>query len=155
MKKTCTRRKRLTVHNHCILGELLGKIKKDPLPPLKKTPVGGTVMAPLGRSNNAPRPLVSNRYMDSSDFFPVCLFISAKLTRSWQVTFSFDPIEQRLNFSPLAHILQILLASKINSHFFCKLLSRSTRWEVGHQSSKCRSVQNSLGHQPSSHVDLK
>merc|ERR1719295_748874 len=43
-----------------ILGELLGKIKKDPLPPLKKTPVGGTVMAPLGRSNNAPRPLVSN-----------------------------------------------------------------------------------------------
>ena len=66
------------MHNHCFLGELLGKIKKDPLPPLKKTPVGGTVMAPLGRSNNAPRPLVSNRYGQKAIFSLLLVYLSAK-----------------------------------------------------------------------------
>ena len=33
-------------------------------------------------------------------------------------------------------------------------MSRSSRWEVDHLSSKCQLVQNSMGHQSSSHVDL-
>ena len=38
--------------------------------------------------------------------------------------------------------------------YFFKLLARSSRWEVGHLSTECQLVLNTMGNHSSSHVDL-